>query len=498
MGGEIIAEKFALIKTKGSNGVAFTHVVEDTLLGERAVVKVSGKFGLLALEYLKTANLARESGVKGVLMPFEEGILEEEAGIYLAFPEVGEPSLESYLRIWAPLTCREAVKITIKLLSIVEALHDAGFVHLFIGTRNVFYHARGEVTLKDPALKAEFFHPLLESIDAPDFSYFSPGVMDGEEPGPEADLYALGRLAERLLEGCVDAASSPEAEVLAWAGERLRGAAGSGRQSPGGIRREIEGMLMRPRGTGEAAPVSCAARRHGGADCKSGTAAPAGRISGRRGRLGIGKKSLGTISVFVSVLLLLASLAFLAGPVRPNRLPAGAGVAGGTGAGGSGEGPAALKEAVGGGPESEATTASMEVESLPEASGETVSSASGVQVDAPGEAAGGGYGDGFPRQPFGENGQEAAPGGQSPSDPVALFTISPESGQSPLQVRLDASTSFDPDGSIVSYSWSFGGSGKSACYVFESSVIPAIVPVTLTVTDDGGNSASVTRYLTLY
>lgn len=40
MGGEIIADKFALLKTRGSNGVAFTHIVEDTLLGERAVVKV--------------------------------------------------------------------------------------------------------------------------------------------------------------------------------------------------------------------------------------------------------------------------------------------------------------------------------------------------------------------------------------------------------------------------------------------------------------------------
>ena len=159
MGGDIIAEKFALLKTRGSNGVSCTHIVEDTLLGERAVVKISDKLEDLGLDYLKAINLVREYSIPGLLVPFEGGILEEEAGYYLAFPELGEPSLENYLRMGAPITGGDILGIGEKILHILQALHGAGFYHLFINTRNVFYRPRGEVTLR-PGSQAGLFPPL--------------------------------------------------------------------------------------------------------------------------------------------------------------------------------------------------------------------------------------------------------------------------------------------------------------------------------------------------
>jgi len=89
-------------------------------------------------------------------------------------------------------------------------------------------------------------------------------------------------------------------------------------------------------------------------------------------------------------------------------------------------------------------------------------------------------------------------GERSPTPPVASFTMSPAEGESPLRVLLDASGSHDPDGEIVSYAWSFGGSGKVLYHVFESNIIPSSVVVTLTVTDDGGHTATCARSLVLY
>ncbi len=45
--------------------------------------------------------------------------------------------------------------------------------------------------------------------------------------------------------------------------------------------------------------------------------------------------------------------------------------------------------------------------------------------------------------------------------PNAVLTATPLSGQAPLQVQFDGTTSYDPDGSIVTYTWNFGDGGTA-------------------------------------
>jgi len=73
--------------------------------------------------------------------------------------------------------------------------------------------------------------------------------------------------------------------------------------------------------------------------------------------------------------------------------------------------------------------------------------------------------------------------------PIATHDVSPREGQAPLQVFLDASLSYDPDGSIVSYQWSVNGqilSGKKTSITFDKA---GSYPVFLTVTDGEGASS---------
>jgi len=71
--------------------------------------------------------------------------------------------------------------------------------------------------------------------------------------------------------------------------------------------------------------------------------------------------------------------------------------------------------------------------------------------------------------------------------PVASFTISPARGAVPLEVRVDASASFDPDGKIVRYDWDFGdgagGMGETMTHTWSE---PGQYLVTLIVWDDRG------------
>jgi hypothetical protein len=508
MGGEIIADKFALLKTRGSNGVAFTHIVEDTLLGERAVVKVSDKLGLLTLEYLKTVNLVREMDIPGLLMPFEGGILDEEDGYYLAYPEVGEPSLENYLHIGIPITCAEAAQIVEQVLDILEVMHAAGFYHLFIDTRNIFYRARGQVTLKDPCLKADFFYSLLELVAAPDFSYLSPGVMDGAMPNAQDDLYAVGRLAERLLEEAVDTEVSSQAGALRRAAEeRHRVGKTGGSLSAGNIREELARL---PQDADIGTDLSFFSLRkdektsediNGDLDREIAVNVSGKHGKGMRRWVGltagidkkVGKRRVRLAVTLSALLVMLVGFTFF---VRPFGEVEGKGAR--FTAGSSSNRSDVIHPELwtwGGSEEDDIMQASLDSLDVDEKVEQGKGEPAMTQANGEGQVEERQALDNVPATPS-QSPQYTTEA--SVASPLASFSMSPSQGQSPLQVYLDASSSYDPDGYIVSYTWNFGGKGPALYYVFESSVIPANRAVTLTVTDNGGHSASTTLYVTLY
>jgi len=97
-----------------------------------------------------------------------------------------------------------------------------------------------------------------------------------------------------------------------------------------------------------------------------------------------------------------------------------------------------------------------------------------------------------------QNGQISDPGGLGHRDspPVAAFTFSPASASVGQTVNYDASSSYDPDGTISNYLWTFGdsatGAGVTTTHVYAT---PNTYTVTLTVTDNAGligqNSAQI-------
>ncbi len=497
MGAEIIAEKFALIKTKGSNGVSFTHIVEDTLLGRRAVVKVSDKLGTLGLDYLKSVNLAQESNISGILMPFEGGLLEEESGYYLAFPELGEPSLENYLRMGAPVTCREIVEISEQMLGILEVLHEAGFMHLFINTRNVFYRPRQGITLKDPALREDYFHFLLELVAAPDFYYFSPEVMDGMPPGAAADLYALGKLISRLLEEAVDAGVSGAEALALRLAERCCSAGGEEEDlSAADLRREL---LQAKEASAGAEDSTGMQKNCDAAGCTHGNTLPASSHGPLfpHSRKNMKARRAWMTLVFLLALVLAVSIAFAYYFTGGED---GAPVLDGSGGSAAGEAKAAASFADRKMAGEEVAAGGCGVSGVVAETSKTEAAENGEVDAAGGEETHSGESEGGVSQESGHQDAcaDTTTADPSPAPPVASLSLSPPEGQSPLQVHLDASSSYDPDGSIVSYIWSCGGSGKSLYRVFESNVIPTTIAITLTVTDDGGHTASTTKYVTLY
>ena len=82
--------------------------------------------------------------------------------------------------------------------------------------------------------------------------------------------------------------------------------------------------------------------------------------------------------------------------------------------------------------------------------------------------------------------------------PTASFTASPGSGTAPLGVVVDASASTDTDGSIVGYAWDFGdggnGSGVTSSTMYSN---PGNYTITLTITDDAGDTGTATTTISV-
>ncbi len=79
------------------------------------------------------------------------------------------------------------------------------------------------------------------------------------------------------------------------------------------------------------------------------------------------------------------------------------------------------------------------------------------------------------------------------ASPTAVISADPTTGKAPLAVDFDGTGSTDPDGTIASYAWDFGG-GATSTDPTPSHVFTAAGPhvVSLTVTDDGGATATET------
>jgi PKD repeat protein len=85
-----------------------------------------------------------------------------------------------------------------------------------------------------------------------------------------------------------------------------------------------------------------------------------------------------------------------------------------------------------------------------------------------------------------------------PGSPVAQFSYTPSSPRTAQDVFFDGSLSIDPDGSIVSYQWSYDdGDFETGMTQYHDFVKAGTYNVTLTVTDNAGNKASTTRLVTV-
>lgn len=89
-------------------------------------------------------------------------------------------------------------------------------------------------------------------------------------------------------------------------------------------------------------------------------------------------------------------------------------------------------------------------------------------------------------------------GGDSNQPPVAAATATPDNGVAPLTVSFSSAGCYDPDGTIVSYSWTFGdGTSSTAPNPNHIYTAAGVYQAALVVTDNDGAQSSKTLTITV-
>ena len=122
---------------------------------------------------------------------------------YLVMRYVAGGSLDQRIRDGGALSPEETVSVIVDIADGMDALHRAGIVHRDVKPSNVMLDEAGVAALTDFGLaKGRDYSALtrpgqmLGTLD-----YIAPEMLRGTDPGPPADIYALGCVTYECLAG---------------------------------------------------------------------------------------------------------------------------------------------------------------------------------------------------------------------------------------------------------------------------------------------------------
>src|SRR5215468_1564344 len=191
-------ERFELLGRLGSGGMGTVYSAYDRQRRMRVALKTTSSLEPRALlrfkrEFRAMAQLAHPRIVRLY------DLLGDPDGLAFSMELVEGMNLATFLE---PMPRREQVLATVgQILEALEFLHDEGIVHRDLKPANVLVTREGDVKLVDFGVVAELLSEGSASGVVGTVGFMAPEQQRGERVGPAADLYSLGCILHRLLEG---------------------------------------------------------------------------------------------------------------------------------------------------------------------------------------------------------------------------------------------------------------------------------------------------------
>ena len=205
--GELIDNRYKIIRSIGEGGMANVYLAWDTILEREVAVKILR--GDLADDekfirrFQREANSASSLKHPNIVEMYDVG--EDQGKYFIVMEYVDGKTLKSLIKKRGALNLTEAIDIMLQLASGIACAHDSYIIHRDIKPQNVMILEDGRVKITDFGIAMALNSNELTQTNSVMGSvhYLPPEQASGSGSTIKSDIYSLGILMFELLTGKV-------------------------------------------------------------------------------------------------------------------------------------------------------------------------------------------------------------------------------------------------------------------------------------------------------
>jgi len=205
--GELIDNRYEIIKSVGEGGMANVYLAYDTILEREVAVKIlrgdlsdDEKF---IRRFQREANSASSLRHPNVVEMYDVG--EDKGRYFIVMEYVAGKTLKSLIKKRGALNLSEAIDIMLQLTSGIVCAHNSFIIHRDIKPQNVLILEDGRVKITDFGIAMALNNNELTQTNSVMGSvhYLPPEQASGSGSTIKSDIYSLGIIMYELLTGKV-------------------------------------------------------------------------------------------------------------------------------------------------------------------------------------------------------------------------------------------------------------------------------------------------------
>lgn len=204
----ILDNRYALLDSLGSGGMAEVHLAHDEVLGRDVALKALRSQYASDAEFVerfrREARSAASLSHPNIVQIFDQG-RAEDGTYYMAMEYVPGGTLKERIAENGPMGPREAAGIVTQVAEALGVAHKRGIVHRDIKPQNVLMTSTGIPKVADFGIARAASATVVTQTNLVlgTAGYMSPEQAEGERVGPASDLYSLGVVLYEMLTGAL-------------------------------------------------------------------------------------------------------------------------------------------------------------------------------------------------------------------------------------------------------------------------------------------------------